>query len=174
MKFWLLLVAILVIQELASANAILLFAYQQHHNLWLVHGIFLAATTVDIYIGYYFGKWIQKKRPAGKLVVLAKKWAVKIESVMGMTGQKLWLLLLGALNFPHVDAFLASWLNLSFPEIFLFLFLGDLLWYVSEWLIILGVHSFVVNPATAIYVTIGISIILSVIARFASKKILDK
>src|ERR1700722_9548546 len=157
MKLWLFLIGALIVQEPVSSNAALLLAYQHHYNLWLVHLIFVLATTFDILVGYVLGKWVNRHFGNSAAIRYAKRWLGTFTKFAGKNGQRISIFLFGSIIFP-APAFLAPWLDLPFWEIFVCLFLGDLvLWYGFEWLVVLGVKTFVVNPQLALYFAIGIS-----------------
>ncbi len=173
LRLWLFIIGALIVQELAASNAALLLALENHFNLWVVHAIFVAATALDIAIGYWAGKWVQKYFQGRPFATRAEGWARQAEDYAGETGQHLALLLLGLLNFVYIDAFVVSWLKMPFRDVFLFLFVGDLLWYAAEWLLVMGVHSLVPNPYWGVLAVIGFSFVVVLGLRIGQRHLLS-
>ena len=171
MKLWLLIITTMLFQELVSSNAVLLQALQLHYNIWVIHAIFVCSTLVGIWIGYYIGQWVQKTFHHNKAVSFIQKHADRVDHFMGENGIRLSLIFLSFIDFNFMDSFLSSWLKKPFWEVATFLFIGNLLWYICQWLLILGVHTFIPNPYTAIYTIVGISIIITIVVRYIGKKI---
>src|SRR5207249_996393 len=96
--------------------------------------------------------------------------AKRIEELLGKKGSRVALIFLGFINFNYINAFFGPWLSLSFKELFLYLFIGDFLWFITELVIVYGV-SLYINPTYAIYFVLGISVAISVILGFIQKKI---
>lgn len=172
MKLWIWIIVALLFQELVSTNVILLEAFQKHYNVWIIHLIFVVGTAVGIIVGYWLGHWVQKTFHHNKAVTYLQHRARKISKFMGKNGTRLSLVFLSIIDFNFMDSFLAAWLDVSFWEIFTFLFIGNLLWYISQWLIILGIHTYVHNPYQAFSILIGASIVLTIVFKFVSEKIL--
>ena len=174
MKLWVWIVVTLLFQELISTNAILLEAFQKHYNIWIIHGIFLVTTALGIVVGYWLGQWVQKTFHNNKVVSYIQKMAKRTERFMGRNGTRLSLVFLSIIDFNFMDSFLSAWLDVPFWEIFIFLFIGNLLWYISQWVIILGINTYVHNPFQALYIIIGLSIVLTIIFKLISNKVLKR
>ena len=174
MQLWIWIVITLLFQELISTNAILLEAFQKHYNIWIIHGIFLLTTALGIVVGYWLGQWVQQTFHNNKAVSYIQKAAKKTERFMGKNGTRLSLVFLSIIDFNFMDSFLSAWLDVYFWEIFIFLFIGNLLWYISQWVIILGINTYVHNPFQALYVIIGLSVALTIIFKFISQKVFKK
>ena len=184
MKFWLITVGILIIQEIVTTNKVLIQASQYHHNLWAVHCIFIMATIFDLFAGYALGRlfitrskrilaWLEQfnlyrfARPYLEVFVRFFKNGIRgLRSVMGKKEERLSLVFLGTMYQPYITSFFAASLNLQFKDCFLFLFLGNAIWYVTIWLILLGISTFIPNPLGAL---IAASVITIVSLKFASK-----
>ncbi len=162
----------LIVQEPATTDATLFQARQNHFNILLIHLIWLIATCIDIFLGFYLGKWIQKTFKGSRFEVFSNKWADKIERFIGRNGEKFVLILLGIINFPYINSFLASWLKLSFRNIFILIFIGDTIWYAIEWAINLGVRSLIPDPHLALYIIVGTALILSIFYKTLLNKLL--
>ena len=99
--------------------------------------------------------------------------AKKISKVLGTSGGHVALTFLGLANFCYVSAFLSSWFAYSFGEIFICLFIGATFWYVLEILLIFGVSMYV-NNIYALYIVLGIFVVIAVLLSFVYRKIFDK
>lgn len=174
MTLWILIIVTLLFQELVSTNAVLLEAFQKHYNIWIIHIIFLLTTAAGIIIGYLLGRWVQKTFHQNKFITYTQQKAKRLNSFMGKNGTRLSLVFLAIIDFNFMDSFLSSWLSVSFWEVFIFMFIGNLLWYISQWLIILGVNTYVRNPYQALSVVIGISVALVIIFNLLSGKLWNK
>ena len=171
---WLFIIASLIIQEPATTDAAIFQIRQLHLNLLLINAIWLCATMLDIWIGYTIGKWIQKKFQGTTFNTWSKKWALRIETFIGKRGERFALILLGIINFPYANAFIASWLSIPFRSVFIFLLIGDALYWAIEWIINITVRSAVHDPHTALYAVIGAALIFSIISKYVLNKILKK
>lgn len=171
MNLYILLFIAFLFQDPISTNVILLQAYQTHHNLWIIHLLFIIATLFDAIILYYLGKILNEKYSQNKIIVRIKQ---KTESFIQFTGKhskKIALLVYGPIIFP-LSAFIAPWIGISFWESTIFLLIGDfIIWYGSEWIIVLGVKTFVSDPKLALYIIGIISIFISIVIRYARSKI---
>jgi len=174
MKTWLLITLAVIIQEPASTDAAIFQARHLGLNLWIVNLIWLAATLVDIYLGYRIGKWIQKKYAGKKFVVVAEKLASKIENFIGRSGENFALILIGVINFPYLNAFLASWLPIRFRNAFVLILIGDAIYWAIEWGINIGVRTHVSDPHTALYIVIFLGLLFSVLSKTILNRIMRK
>lgn len=160
MNGWLFVAFALISQELVAINAVIFKTYNGHYNVILIHLLFIVATLLDIWTGFYVGKFVQKKYPNGKLTRFTKKWIDKFQNYIGKKGKRLAILILGAFGFPYVNAFIVSWLNVSFREATVILTIGNMISYTLLWLIVLGITSLIPNPLIAFAAIIGVSIII--------------
>ncbi|MBI2623816.1 MAG: hypothetical protein HYW65_04620 [Candidatus Liptonbacteria bacterium] len=167
---WLLIVLALFIQEPASTDAAIFQARHLGLNLWLFNSIWAAATVADIWVGYFLGKWIQKRFADGKFEKFSHTWAERVENFIGERGEKFALVLLGIINFPYLNSFLASWLKFPFKKVCILIFIGDAVYWVIAWGINLGVRSLITDSRLALYVVVGIGLIFAIV----SKAILDR
>lgn len=132
------------------------------------------ATTIDICAGYVVGKWIQKRFQGTRFSIWSEHWANKIENLIGKKGEKFAIALLGVINFPYVNSFFISWLKLPFRNIFILLFVGDLMYWIIAWLINISIRNYFSNPHTVLYIVIGIGLLISIVSKFVLTKILKK
>lgn len=169
MSFWLVITGVLFIQEGIATLAVLLTAYQLHYPLLAIHAIWLAATVIQICLGYALGKWIQKKFADSKVEKRVKKYAESLDRSIGKRGEAVALILLSGIVSPGITAFLGSWLNVSFRNILIFAVLGDLIWYVSEWVTVIGatdIASLVrIGPLFILIAVVAIGLIVKVVRK---------
>jgi len=174
MTTWTFIIFALFIQEPASTDAAIFLIREQHINLWLINLIWATATVIDITVGYLIGKWIQRRFQNAKLVKWSERWATRIENFIGRKGERFSLILLGIINFPYLNAFLASWLKLSFKNVFILIFIGDTLYWIIEWVINVSVRSYFSDSHTVLYVVVGLGLLFSIVSKAILNKILKK
>ncbi len=172
MNIWWLVILALIFQEPATTDATFFQARQQNLNLWIIHLIWFLATCFDIWFGFVLGKWLQRKFQDSRIVTFSNGLAGKVDGFIGRRGEKFALILLGTINFPYINSFLASWLKLPFKSIFVLIFIGDAIWYAIEWMINLGVRSLIPDPHLALYVIVGTALLLSIFYKSLLGKIL--
>jgi membrane protein YqaA with SNARE-associated domain len=159
MKWTLALLGVFLLQEPISSNAVLLEAYQHGYNIWLIHLIFVVATLFDIVVGYFIGNFIRKRYAHGRLAQYIERKMKIFSEKTGKAGQRIALMIYGPLIFP-ISALVAPWLGIGFWDALVFMFIGDLLlWYVFLWIVVLGVKTVIPDPADALYVILGISLV---------------
>ena len=173
MGLWLFIVIALFLQEPASTDAAIFLIRENHLNLWLINLMWFIATVIDISLGYIIGKIIQQKFKNTKLVNWSRRWAIKIENFIGERGERFAVILLGIINFPYLNAFLVSWLKLSFKNIFILIFIGDAGYWIIEWIINISVRNNITNPHLALYIVVGIGLLLSIVSKTILTKIID-
>lgn len=171
-SLWTFIILALFVQEPATTDAALFQARQHHLSLWLIHGIWVLATVIDIHLGYKFGQWIQQKFAGKKFTALSNRWADKVQNLIGRKGEQFALILLGIINFPYVNSFLGSWLKLNYKRIFVLLFIGDAIWYATEWGINLGLRRLIPNPHLALYIIVATGLLLGLLYKTILKKLL--
>ena len=170
MYLWLLITFALIVQEGLSTLAILLRAYQLHYSLWIISAIWLVVTSLQIWFGYYLGRWIKKRFADSKFEMWVDKYARKLEATIDKNGEKIGLLLVSSIISPAVAGFVGPWLDISFGNIFLFSLLGDLFWYVSTWATVLGAQELLTKARYGLLILIGIAIVYVLISHFLKKK----
>lgn len=169
---WLFIIFALVTQEVISLNTVILEVHRYNFHVGLIHILFMAATALDIIVGFTFGTYAKKHLTNKKLVAFAEKWSARFYTLVGKKGKWVALIILGNFSFPYINAFIAPWLNLSFIESFIFIFIGNMIWYATVWLFVLGVVSVVPNPLTGLFVIIAIVILVMLFAKkFTTPKV---
>ncbi len=138
MRIWILIVAVQLIQELATAGAVFIQARDLHLNLWSVHAIFLAATLFDIAVGYSVGLWAKRKMYDTRLDRFIDRNSKALLHVIGRRGEKFALVVLGFVNYVYIDSFICAWLDIPKRTMFLYLAIGDVLQYALLWTVLYG------------------------------------
>lgn len=172
MNIWLFVIVALFFQEPATTDAAFFQARQNHLNIWVIHLIYIVATLIDICVGYSLGKWLQKSTKESRFERFSSNWASKVERFIGRRGEKFVLILLGIINFPWLNAFLASWLRIPFRSVLLLIFIGNGIWYAIEWGINLGLRSLIPDPHLALYAVVGTALLFSVFSKVIMNKVL--
>ncbi len=171
-KVWLFIIAALFLQEPATTDAAIFQIRHLGLNLWLINGIWLLATAIDICVGYAVGKWIQRHYKNSRIVRATERWADKIEAFIGRSGERFACIFIGVINFPWLNAFVFSWLKLSFRNIFVLIFIGDFIYWAIEWGINIGVRSIFTNSHTALYMVVALGLLFSVVSKALLTKML--
>lgn len=173
MRLWLLLVAVFLVQEVATTNLVLLQAWRAGYSLLIIGAIFAVAALFDIIVGYEAGMYVRGLKNV-KLVARSERFAEKFKKSAGKWGVRGTLVFIGALNFPYVNAFFASLLSVPPAETLLYVFLGDLIWFALQWGIVLGVHSITTNLVTELMLVVAASLVAIAIAHFVYRQIIGE
>lgn len=170
MSFWLIIAGTLFAQEGLLTLAVLLKAEQLHYSLLAIHAIWLIVTLFQIWLGYVIGKWIQKKFANSKFEIRLKKYAESLDHSIGKRGEAVALILMSGIVSPGLTALLGSWLNISFRNIVIFALIGDLIWYVSEWVTVIGATNIAsLFRTSTLLILIGV-IAIGLIVKIVRKK----
>ena len=170
MSFWLVIALTLAVQESLATIAVLVHAQQLHYSPWSITLIWGAAASIEITIAYSIGKWVRKTFADSKIEKWTKDTSKKLELTIGKYGETFAIFLVALTISPLLAAFLASWLDISFGNIFILSFLGDLCWYLYVWTAALGAEALWVR-AKEIAIIIFILIIVAILAyRFIKPK----
>jgi membrane protein YqaA with SNARE-associated domain len=170
MGLWLLIIIAMVVQESTAETLALLSAVSYGLNLIIVHFVFVLATAFDIWGGYKLGAWALEKTTSPRIERFTKKIAIKFEHSIGERGKLYALTLIGFINFPYINGFLAAWLKMPLESVFMPVFIGDILSYLFLWGIVLGINTFNFNWYVVFIIVIVISIIVFEGKRQVSKK----
>lgn len=173
-KFWLLVILVFFIQEPASTDAIIFQARHLGLNLFIFNSVWLLVTSIDIWLGYLIGKKVQEKYKNTRFEKFSRKWADRVENFVGKKGEKIALVFLGFINFPYLNSFLASWLNISFKNMFYPILIGDGIYWVTAWAINIGIRGFFTNSHTALYVIIAIGLLFSIFSKIIFDKVVAR
>lgn len=130
-----LIILALFVQEPASTDAAIFQIRELHLNLWFVHSLWLAATVIDIAVGYKLGKYFQTRYLGSAVIQKIKRWTYALEEFVGRKGEVFAIILIGIINFPWLNAFFVSWLRVPFKRLFWLLLFGDLIYWIIAWMI---------------------------------------
>ena len=158
MGLWTLITATFFIQEFATTALVLVLAEHSNVPLWPIHIIWTATTIADMYVGYLLGTLLKKKLSNNKFVERMDSWAHDLSSNLGNHGTAFALMLLGVVNFPYLNTFIAAWLAVPMNIAFLFTFIGNFVWYLLLWGTVLGLTSFVHNPSIILLIIVAAGI----------------
>jgi membrane protein YqaA with SNARE-associated domain len=168
--FYITLFFLFVIQEPISSGVFILEAYQLGYNLLIVHAPFILATLLDITLGYFIGSYIEKHFHSGKIVTYLISKTQAASAILGKYGEYLFLFVWGPMIFPW-STLIAPWLRIPFWKTFVLLFLGDLiLWYGGQWLLVLGVKTFIPDPLLALYALVLVALLVTVGMKYLLKQ----
>jgi len=152
-------------QEIISINALV---FATHHGLYspiLIHVLFVIATLFDIVVGYYAGSYLRKKTLHSKVTRYVQKLSDRFSLSTKKYRRWVALLVLGNLSFPYINSCIAGYLGMPFWESSFFIFIGDAIWYVAIWLVVLSVSSVVKNLYWAFFIIIAIVILVMVFVK---------
>ncbi len=158
MKKLLLVLLIVFVQETVTLNGLLVKVHEGSFSAFWTTIFFVLASVIDIFVGYWLGGYVKRRWNKGKVRTFAKTWVGRFKKYIGKHGRKLYLLLFGYFSFPYLNAFICSWLDIPFPEAFMYLFFGNLVFYITCWLLVLGVMSVIPNPLVAFGVVLLLTI----------------
>jgi len=158
MGLWALITATFFIQEFATTALVLVLAEHSNVPLWPIHIIWAATTITGMYVGYLLGALLKKRLSKNKFVERMDAWADEITKNLGGYGANVALMLLGIINFPYLNAFIAAWLGVPMNMAFLFTFIGNFVWYLLLWGTVLGLTSFIHNPDIILLIIVAAGI----------------
>lgn len=160
---WALITAAFFIQEFASTALVLVVAQNSGLSLWPIHIIWAVATLIDMYAGYLLGTLLKKKFAKNRFMRSIEKRMKDATGALGNHGTNITLMLLGIINFPYLNTFIASWIGVPMNTAFLFTIIGNFIWYLILWGTVLGLTSFINNPS----IILLILIVIGVLSHFA-------
>ena len=172
--FWICAILVLMVQESFTTNIIIKTAYEERRNVYILTIIFFLSAIVDVLAAYYLGKYVQKKQKNTKIIFKTKNYIQKCSSFIGKFGEKVFIMFLSLLFPPLFSSFIASWLKLSLKEIFIIVLVGDIIWYFASWKLVLGISYWVKNAKEALYIILGITLVIVIIQNIISKRISKK
>jgi hypothetical protein len=174
-KFWIWATLFLFLQESVTTSGVMESAYSGRHNLYIFTLIFFIATISEIFLFFKIGKLIQIKGQDLKIVEWTRKYLHNAEHFVGSRAKRIFLVLLSAsLLPPSATSFISSWLEISFKEIFICLLLGNILWYITCWMVVLSVTFFVKDPQAALYYVLGVSLVLVLVQKVIGQIVFKK
>ena len=174
MIFWIFATIALIVQETVTTSAILMFSRTVNNSVATLTIIFLLVTSIQILIFHKLGKTIQEKGKSILIIHFVNQYLSRVGTFIEKRGSKLFLFIMAASIFPpSLTSFISSWLNLSFPQKFLWIMLGDFIWYSISWLLVVGAISVTRNPQSEIFHVVLMAIIYVILQRYVSKKVVE-
>lgn len=160
---WLYLLPAILVQEAVTLAAALTQALRAGTSPLAINLAWAIATTIDIALGFWLGRAAQRRMQSWRLVQRAERAAAQIDQRIGESSLRLVLVSLGFIMFPYVNAFIFSWLNVPFSEVFAFLFLGDALYWTFVWGTVTGISFLSGKSMLAVYLAIVTFAVISLI-----------
>ena len=160
----------LFLQEIVSINALV---FATHHGLYpalLIHVLFVIATIFDIVVGYFVGTFLRKKTLHTRVTAYIHKLSDRFSLSTKKYRRWFVLFLLGNFSFPYINSCIAGYLGMPFWESSFFIFIGDVVWYVSIWLVVLSVSAVVKNIYIAFIIIIVIAFLIMALLKKVNMK----
>lgn len=167
MPTWLLVASVLIPQEFASTAIVFIFALQHNFPIWAINLIWFCVTSLDMYVGYMLGKFTQEKLEETRFFNWTERWIGKGRAELGVHGEKLSLALLGVINFPYVNTFIGSWIELPFNMAYLLTLAGNFVWLLFLWGTVLGLSALVSNPDIIILILVVVGVLSHFLVKFS-------
>lgn len=165
------LIAVIVSQEVILLNTLFTLVHQGVYPFLLISVLLVAGTVVDIVIGYYIGRFLQRKTSQTKIGKYIEKLAERYAFPKNSPRRWLMMLIIGNFSFSYINAAVAGYLELPFWESQAYNFFGNLLSIVLLWYAVGSVNSLFEKPYMAIVAVIGFSLlILFVLRKVRAKK----
>ena len=162
----------LFVQEIISMNALVFATSHGAYPTLLIHIVFVIATLIDIGIGFFIGKFLRKKTSGSKVALWIQKTSDRFSLSTKKYRRWIALLLLGNFSFPYINACIAGYLDMPFWESLFFIFIGDLIWYATVWLVVISISSLVKNLFIAFLIIIMIALLVMIAVRkFSGKRV---
>jgi membrane protein YqaA with SNARE-associated domain len=159
MGLWALITASLILQEFATSALVLVVAVHSNVPLWPIHIIWVGTTLADMYVGYHLGTLVKKRLQKVSVIERIESWARGFVTALGDRGIGVALMLLGIVNFPYLNTFIAAWLDVPQNIAIFFTFIGNFLWYLLLWGTVLGLTSFIHNPSIILFIVVAIGVL---------------
>lgn len=135
-----------------------------------MHAIFCIATIIDIFVGYKIGSYIHKRYKDKQLVTYLRRKLETFLEFIGKNGKIVGLLVFVPLIFP-ISAIFLPWLNIKLREAFIYVLIGEIIiWYGSEWLLVLTTKAFVSDARLALYAVFVVLLLISIATKLLIKK----
>ena len=175
MKFWILAFITLTGQETITTSGLFSIAFTEHYKFEILSIIFITVTLIEIFIFHHLGVKIQKKRTRNIIVDMSSVYILRSEHFINHWGISGFLVFLASAVFPpFLTAFVASWLKLVFHKKLAYIFLGDCIWYLTTWGIVLGTNLLTENPSHLLIRVIGISLLFVIFQRLIVNRVLTR
>lgn len=125
----LLLMTSLILQETLLAHYSIFQARQAGIGWLQIHLTWTLITLIHMVLPYLLGRFLISKsknlRVHSFLIAFEQKFDLKKN-----VGNKIFLILLGIVNYVYLNTFILGPLNIKDKSAFVYIFLGDLIWYL--------------------------------------------
>jgi membrane protein DedA with SNARE-associated domain len=159
------LIAALLTQEMVLLNTLFALVHQGIYPLPLISLLLVVGTAIDIVIGYYIGRFLQRKTSQTKIGRYIKNLAEQYAFPENSPRRWLTMLIIGNFSFSYINAAVAGYLELPFWESQAYNFFGNLLSIVLLWYAVGSVNSLFKNPYIAITAVVVLSLLILLVLR---------
>lgn len=173
-------IAPFLVQETITTCSYIGYAYKNNFNLIIISSIFLIDTIITFFIGFQIGKFLSKSidKITSKFSIFIftriKKILISSKNYLDRYGKESLLFIIAfSIAPPIVTGALSSFLNVKFSRGIIFVVLGNILWYITILLTVIGAINLNIFGANSILLYIFVGIILVLIFKYVSKKILN-
>jgi hypothetical protein len=173
--FWGLSILALLLQETVTSSTLLVILVNNQYSFILFSSLFLFITITEILVFHRFGKLIQSKSKNSSITHLVSTYISKVDHIIGKWGGSLFLIFLTASVFPPaLSSFISTWLHLPFKTKFFSILIGDFIWYLIVWSIVIGTDLLTENPKEFVFKVVLISLLFVIFQRMITNRILIK
>lgn len=174
MTFWIIAVIVLIGQETISTSALFVVAYTQNYNVVILTSIFVLVTIIQILIFHSLGLILQTRRQRNLITDMPRIYILKSDQFINRWGIKVFLAFLASSVFPPcLTSLLSSWFILPFRIKFISILLGDCIWYITTWIVVIGTSLLTENHGRLLIRTIVFSLIFVIFQRRISNQLLS-
>lgn len=175
MNFWILAFIALTFQETISTSVLFAVAYNENHSVVALTAIFIFVTLAQTCIFHAVGLKMQTKGSRNIIVDLSRIYILRADHFIRRWGIKIFIVFLTSVVFPpFLTAFISSWLNLPFRKKLFYILLGDCIWYLTPWVIVVGTNIITENPSKLVIRVISISLLFVILERYIANRLLTK
>ncbi len=154
-------------QEIVFLNTLLLATHQGIYSPFVIFILFIIATAIDIIIGFYIGRHLQRKTSNTRFGRYVQKISTRFSFAPGNPRRWFTFLILGNFSFCYINAAVAGYLDLPFWESQAYNFFGNILSYILLWYVVGSISSVFKN----VYVASGVIILLTLVIIFILRKV---
>lgn len=175
MTFWTVAVLALTGQETLSTSVLFTVGHTQNQNILILTFIFITITITQILVFHQLGLKLQTKRERNLIADLSRIYILKVDNFISRWGSKVFLIFLAALLFPpFLTSIIASWLNIPLHTKLYCILLGDCIWYITTWSIVLVTNLLTDNHANLLVNVIIASLIFVIFQRLIANQLMSK
>jgi hypothetical protein len=173
--FWILSVLILSAQETISTCVLYIIAFNKNYNPIILSIIFISTTIAQIVIFHRLGIKLKTKKTNNLASNLARVYILKANQFISRNGEKFFLVFLASSLFPpFLTSFIAAWLNLPFRTKFYYILIGDCIWFVTTWAIVIVIRFLTGDQSKLLMNVIVISLFFIIFQRKIANQLISK